>query len=39
MTDYSRLHYGIFIAIAMVVVMWFILEKTTTGYRIEISWI
>ncbi|PZX07808.1 nucleoside ABC transporter membrane protein [Psychrobacillus insolitus] len=35
MTDFSRLHYGIFIAIAMVVVMWFILEKTTTGFELK----
>ncbi|WP_313891208.1 ABC transporter permease [Psychrobacillus sp.] len=35
MTDYSRLHYGIFIALAMVLVMWFILEKTTTGYELK----
>ena len=35
MTDFSRLHYGIFIALAMVVVMWFILEKTTTGFELK----
>lgn len=35
MTDYSRLHYGIFIALAMVLLMWFILEKTTTGYELK----
>ena len=34
-TDYSRLHYGIFIALAMVLFMWFILEKTTTGYELK----
>ena len=34
-TDYSRLHYGIFIALAMVLLMWFILEKTTTGYELK----
>ncbi|MEI4768517.1 ABC transporter permease [Psychrobacillus sp. FJAT-51614] len=35
MTDFSRLHYGIFIALAMVLLMWFILEKTTTGYELK----
>ncbi|GGA15735.1 ABC transporter permease [Psychrobacillus lasiicapitis] len=35
LTDYSRLHYGIFIALAMVFVMWFILEKTTTGFELK----
>lgn len=35
LTDYSRLHYGIFIALAMVLLMWFILEKTTTGYELK----
>ncbi|TQR20983.1 ABC transporter permease [Psychrobacillus vulpis] len=34
-TDYSRLHYGIFIALAMVLVMWFILEKTTIGFELK----
>ncbi len=34
-TDYSRLHYGIFLALAMVLVMWFILEKTTLGYELK----
>ena len=32
LTDFSTLHYGIFVALAMVAVMWFILEKTKTGY-------
>lgn len=35
LTDYSTLHYGIFVALAMVVVMWFILEKTKTGYELK----
>jgi ABC-type uncharacterized transport system permease subunit len=35
MTDFSRLHYGIFIALAMVFVMWFILEKTTRGFELK----
>ncbi|MEK4485237.1 ABC transporter permease [Psychrobacillus sp. FSL H8-0484] len=34
-TDYSRLHNGIFIALAMVLLMWFILEKTTMGYELK----
>ena len=35
LTDFSRLHYGILIALAMVGVMWFILEKTKTGYELK----
>lgn len=35
MTDFSRLHLGIFIALAMVAVMWFILEKTTRGFELK----
>jgi simple sugar transport system permease protein len=35
MTDYSRLHYGILIALAMVLVMWLILEKTTRGFELK----
>ena len=35
MTDFSRLHYGIFIALAMVLVMWLILEKTTRGFELK----
>lgn len=35
LTDFSRLHYGILVALAMVVVMWFILEKTKTGYELK----
>lgn len=35
LTDYSRLHYGIFIALAMVLVMWLILEKTTRGFELK----
>ncbi|MEK3765053.1 MULTISPECIES: ABC transporter permease [unclassified Solibacillus] len=34
-TDNSSLHLGIFVAILMVVVMWFILEKTTRGYELK----
>ncbi|AMQ07173.1 MULTISPECIES: ABC transporter permease [Sporosarcina] len=35
LTDFSTLHYGIFVALAMVAVMWFILEKTKTGYELK----
>ncbi|WP_409368419.1 ABC transporter permease [Lysinibacillus sp. 38-6] len=35
LTDNSSLHYGILIALLMVVVMWFILEKTTRGYELK----
>jgi len=35
LTDFSTLHYGILIALSMVVVMWFILEKTKTGYELK----
>ncbi|QGQ46795.1 ABC transporter permease [Metabacillus sediminilitoris] len=35
MTDFSRMHYGIFIAIIAAIVMWFLLEKTTKGYELR----
>lgn len=35
LTDFSTVHYGIFVGLAMVVVMWFILEKTKTGFEIK----
>ena len=35
LTDYSTLHYGILVALAMVVVMWFLLEKTKMGYELK----
>ena len=35
LTDFSTMHYGILIALAMVAVMWFILEKTKTGYELK----
>ncbi|QTD42269.1 ABC transporter permease [Sporosarcina sp. Te-1] len=35
LTDFSTLHYGIFVALAMVVVTWFILEKTKTGFELK----
>lgn len=34
-TDYSRVHYGIFIALFAAVIMWFIIDKTTIGYEIK----
>lgn len=34
-TDYSRLHWGIIVAIICVVIMWFILEKTKTGFELK----
>lgn len=34
-TDFSTLHYGIIIALLMVIVMWFLLEKTKTGYELK----
>lgn len=35
LTDHSTLHYGILIALGMVIVMWFILEKTKTGFELK----
>lgn len=35
LTDYSTLHFGILVALVMAVVMWFILEKTKTGYELK----
>lgn len=34
-TDYSRLHWGILIAIGCVILMWVILEKTVKGYELK----
>ena len=34
-TDNSSMHLGIIIALIMVIVMWFILEKTTRGYELK----
>ncbi len=34
-TDFSRLHYGFFIAIIACVVLWFILWKTTLGFELR----
>ncbi|MGM7720432.1 ABC transporter permease [Metabacillus sp. Hm71] len=35
LTDYSRMHYGIFIALIAAFIMWFLLEKTTKGYELR----
>lgn len=35
MTDFSRLHYGIIIALVMVLVMYIILDKTTLGFELK----
>ncbi|MBT2690791.1 ABC transporter permease [Bacillus sp. ISL-47] len=35
LTDYSRLHWGILIALACVFFMWFLLEKTSKGYELR----
>ncbi|MDC3414079.1 ABC transporter permease [Aquibacillus sp. 3ASR75-11] len=34
-TDYSRLHYGILVALFAAFIMWFLLEKTTAGYELR----
>jgi ABC-type uncharacterized transport system permease subunit len=34
-TEYSRLHWGIFIALICAVIMWFILEKTARGFELR----
>ncbi|MFE8695119.1 ABC transporter permease [Cytobacillus sp. FJAT-53684] len=35
LTDYSRLHWGIVVALICVFIMWFILEKTSRGYELK----
>lgn len=35
MTDFSRMHYGILIALFAAAIMWFLLEKTTAGYELR----
>jgi general nucleoside transport system permease protein len=35
LTDYSRLHWGILVALLCTFLMWFILEKTTRGYELR----
>jgi ABC-type uncharacterized transport system permease subunit len=34
-TDYSRLHYGIIVALIVAFIMWFLLEKTAKGYELR----
>lgn len=34
-TDLSRLHWGVVVAIIGAIIMWFILEKTKTGYELK----
>ncbi|MGJ7913195.1 ABC transporter permease [Neobacillus sp. LXY-1] len=34
-TDYSRLHWGIIIAVACCFIMWFLLERTTRGFELR----
>lgn len=34
-TDFSRLHYGLIIAIFVAMLMWFIIERTTLGYELK----
>ncbi len=35
LTDYSTMHYGIFLALAGAIVFWVILEKTTSGFELR----
>lgn len=35
LTDYSRLHWGIIIALLCAFIMWFILEKTSKGFELK----
>ncbi|SFK28158.1 nucleoside ABC transporter membrane protein [Halobacillus dabanensis] len=35
MTFYSRIHYGFIIAIFMALIMWFIINRTTTGFELR----
>lgn len=35
MTDGSRLHWGIVVAIIVAIVMWFLLDRTTLGYELK----
>ncbi|MCM3570779.1 ABC transporter permease [Neobacillus mesonae] len=35
LTDYSRLHWGILIAIVCCILMWFLLERTTRGFELR----
>ncbi|MFZ3587857.1 ABC transporter permease [Bacillus sp. DJP31] len=35
LTEFSRLHYGIIVALIGAMIMWFILEKTTKGFELR----
>ena len=35
LTDGSRLHWGIVVAIIIAIVMWFLLDRTTLGYELK----
>src|SRR5690625_4394362 len=35
LTDFSRLHYGILIALFIAIIMWFIIDRTTLGYEMK----
>lgn len=35
LTYYSRAHYGIIVALLAVIIMWFIIERTTTGFEMK----
>ena len=35
LTFYSRVHYGVFIALLAAVLMWFLVERTTYGYELK----
>lgn len=35
LTQYSRLHWGFVVALILVIVMWFVLERTTRGYELK----
>lgn len=35
LTDFSRIHYGIIIALIAAIIMWYIIERTTMGYEMK----
>ncbi|MYL71036.1 ABC transporter permease [Halobacillus litoralis] len=35
MTFYSRIHYGFIVALLMALIMWFIINRTTTGFELR----
>lgn len=35
LTDHSRLHWGIIVAILGAIIMWFVLDRTTLGYELK----